>query len=374
MKESTIIQEYLKNENKMLDLFFSQSTSGFFFMMLDQPLVWNDSIDKEKALDYVFEHQRVTRANQKMLDYYGLTIEKYLNRTPSQIFRHDLEKGRNLWRSLFDQKTMHYVTQERKKDGSMIWIEGDYVCITDDKGRILGHFGIQNDITERIKNEQIVNDDKIRFFQAQELAKLGHWEIDLKTGVVWGSEEAHRIYGFNQDQPYLPLHLVQSAVLPELRPMMDQALKDLIEKDLPYDVEFKIKRVDSNHELFVHSIAMVKRDDAGKPLKIMGTIQDITKRKLMELEIIKNANELKIHRNLLSATLQSIGDAVISTDNKGNIVSMNHVAAQLTEWKVADARGKPFNQIFKIISEATRLELNSPAEIVLQTGNCFANW
>ena len=69
--------------NDRLELFFSQSLDGFFFMMLDEPVVWNDSIDKEKALDYIFEHQRVTKVNDAMLAQYRTSREEFLGTTPA---------------------------------------------------------------------------------------------------------------------------------------------------------------------------------------------------------------------------------------------------------------------------------------------------
>jgi hypothetical protein len=52
----------LTNE-RLLELFFSQSLDGFFFMMLDEPVEWSDQVDKERVLDYVFTHQRMTKLN-----------------------------------------------------------------------------------------------------------------------------------------------------------------------------------------------------------------------------------------------------------------------------------------------------------------------
>jgi PAS domain-containing protein len=86
--------------NDRLELFFSQSLDGFFFMMLDEPVTWDDSIDKEKALDYIFEHQRVTKVNDAMLAQYGATREAFLGTTPTDLFRHDLATGRTIWRTL----------------------------------------------------------------------------------------------------------------------------------------------------------------------------------------------------------------------------------------------------------------------------------
>ncbi len=132
-----------------LELFFSQSLDGFFFMMLDEPVRWDDSIDKEKALDYIFEHQRVTKVNDAMLAQYGATREAFLGTTPTDLFRHDLAYGRKIWREFFDRGRLHVETDERRVDGTPVPIEGDYLCFYDAEGRITGHFGIQRDVTQR---------------------------------------------------------------------------------------------------------------------------------------------------------------------------------------------------------------------------------
>ena len=135
--------------NDRLELFFSQSLDGFFFMMLDEPIVWNDSIDKEKTLDYVFEHQRITKVNDALMAQYGAPRDVLLGMTPTDLFRHDLAYGRKIWREFFDRGRLHIETDERRVDGTPLPIEGDYLCFYDDQGRITGHFGIQRDVTER---------------------------------------------------------------------------------------------------------------------------------------------------------------------------------------------------------------------------------
>jgi PAS domain S-box-containing protein len=132
-----------------LELFFSQSLDGFFFMMLDEPISWNDSVDKEKVLDYVFEHQRITKINDAMLAQYGATREQLLGVTPGDLFGHNLAHGRDLWRRMFDSGRLHVESDERRLDGTPVSIEGDYICFVDERGRITGHFGIQRDISER---------------------------------------------------------------------------------------------------------------------------------------------------------------------------------------------------------------------------------
>ncbi len=143
----------LKNSERLLELFFKQSLSGSFFMMLKEPVVWNESVDKDAVLDFVFDNQFVTKANKAYLDQYGLTYDEHRILTPREMFKHDIAQGKAAWRQLFDQGTVHIDTQEIKADGSKIQIEGDYICLYDEEGRITGHFGTQQDVTHRRQTE-----------------------------------------------------------------------------------------------------------------------------------------------------------------------------------------------------------------------------
>jgi len=144
-------EDELQRSERRLDLFFTQSLDGFFFMMLDEPVVWNHTVDKERALDYVFDHQRITRINKAMLDQYKAKAEDFLGKTPRDFFEHDLEHGRAVWREFLDKGTLHINTDERRFDGSAMVVEGDYICFYDEEGRFTGHFGIQRDITEKVE-------------------------------------------------------------------------------------------------------------------------------------------------------------------------------------------------------------------------------
>jgi PAS domain S-box-containing protein len=135
----------------LLELLFSQSLDGFFFMMLDEPIPWNDGADKEQLLDYAFEHQRVTKVNDAMLAQYGATREAFLGLTPADFYRHDPAHGRRIWREFFDRGQLHVQTHERRLDGAPIDVEGDYICLYDEERRIIGHFGIQRDVTEEVR-------------------------------------------------------------------------------------------------------------------------------------------------------------------------------------------------------------------------------
>jgi len=196
------VQGRIENE-RLLELFFSQSLDGFFFMMLDEPVEWSDNVNKDKVLDYVFEHQRLTKINAPILEQFNATSpEELLGMTPAQFFAHDLDTAKKRWRKFFDDGYLHTETDERRLDGSPIRIEGDYMLIYDDEGRIAGHFGIQRDITDKhrsmeqlqISREQLralaSRLQKIREEERTEVAREIHDELGqaltgLKLDVSW---------------------------------------------------------------------------------------------------------------------------------------------------------------------------------------------
>jgi PAS domain S-box-containing protein len=204
----------LDNE-RLLELFFSQSLDGFFFMMLDEPVEWGDHVDKEKVLDYVFANERMTKLNSAIADQFQATPEQLLGMTPELFFAHDLEHARKRWREFFDRGRLHAESDERRLDGTPMHIEGDYMVIYDDRGRIAGHFGIQRDITDRylaaerlggpqrelralaVRLQQVREEERTSI--AREIHdELGQALTGLKLDVAWMSNRLPRGQGLSE--------------------------------------------------------------------------------------------------------------------------------------------------------------------------------
>ena len=85
-------------------------------------------------------------------------------------------------------------------------------------------------------------------------------------------------------------------------------------------------------------------------------------------EELERKSELEHQREWFEVTLNSIGDAVITTDVAGRVTSLNPVAEVMTGWSNAEARGEPLEQIFRIINEDTRRAAENPVAKVLELG------
>lgn len=208
---------------------------------------------------------------------------------------------------------------------------------------------------ELFKSHKETQDWKERLLRAEDIAGFGSWEFNLTTNRVIASEGAKRIYGLEGQGWSIPL--AQSVPLPQYRPLLDRALRDLIQQGTPYDLHFEIKRHNDQDIRIIHSIAKYDR----KKNIVTGIIHDITEQKRME-------NALRSSEESLSITLQSIGDGVIATDIDGRVTRMNPTAQQLTGWNFADAQGRPLEEVFDIINAFSREAVPNPVKKVLELG------
>ncbi len=208
---------------------------------------------------------------------------------------------------------------------------------------------------ELFASHKETQDWKERLLRAEDIAGFGSWEFNLTTNTVIASEGAKRIYGLEGRAWSIPL--VQSVPLPQYRPLLDRALRDLIQQGTPYDLHFEIRRLNDQDIRIIHSIAKYDR----KKNIVTGIIHDITEQKRIE-------NALKSSEESLSITLQSIGDGVIATDVEGRITRMNPTAQQLTGWDFSEAQGRPLEEVFDIINAFSRESVPNPVKKVLELG------
>jgi diguanylate cyclase (GGDEF)-like protein/PAS domain S-box-containing protein len=103
------------------------------------------------------------------------------------------------------------------------------------------------------------------------------------------------------------------------------------------------------------------RDGSGRIVGYEGTVSDITERKRAEQAIYAEKDRAQV-------TLQSIGDAVITTDAQARIDYLNPVAERLTGWSLDEAHGRPIGEILQLIDESTRTPVAYTLDRVLIAG------
>jgi PAS domain S-box-containing protein len=196
--------------------------------------------------------------------------------------------------------------------------------------------------------------------QQADLIELSHEAIivkDLESRILFWSRGAEEAYGWTKAEAQG--NIIHFFLKTRFPVPFDEHMAALTGVG-HWEGELIHTRKDGS-ELTVLSRQVLQRDEAGAPIAIMEINIDITERKGAEIAL--QASEQR-----WATTLMSIGDAVIATDTSGSIVFMNAVAEDLTGWTLGNAVQKPIAEVFHIINEQTRLDVENPISRVLGEG------
>jgi len=283
---------------QLLNFYFEQALDGVFFMMLDEPIIWDDNTDKEKTLDYIFAHQRVTKINDAMLSQYRAKSEDFLNLTPNDFFLHDLEQGRKVWREFFDNGKLHIDTAEKRFDGTDMIIDGDYICIYDDKKRILGHFGVQREVTILRDAEQKLKSSEEKYRFIAENTSDGIVTFNKDFVITYCSPSYLNQLGYTDEEEIgRNNNDVKELLHPDDRESVFESIFNAIKnkhKDLHYS--FRIKHKNGNY-IWREDSAHFIYDENGDYNATNVTCRDVTLRTELENEFKQNEVKLELARN-----------------------------------------------------------------------------
>ncbi len=324
----------LMERERHLQLMFTQSLDGFFFMMLDEPVHWNKEVDKERILDYVFEHQRITKINDAMLEQYGATREQFLGLTPKDFFAHDLAQGRETWRRFFDKGRLHVETRELKFDGTPMWIEGDYICLYDDRERITGHFGVQREVTARKRAEQALKESEARYRGIIESQHDLIIRLDTDRRFTFANDAYCEKFGRRREA------LIGASFQPSLH-ADDEAINRDAMKSLALPphrtyVEQRMLTVAGWRWMAWEYYAI--HDDHGHIVEVQGVGRDITESKQAEQTLRESEETLRM-------LLEAAPEGIIIVDDTGHITLVNGSAEKLFRYQRAEMLGQPIGML-----------------------------
>jgi PAS domain S-box-containing protein len=206
---------------------------------------------------------------------------------------------------------------------------------------------------ERARNEALLT-------EAERIGRNGSWEWNIKTGELIWSDQLYRMFGKVKGKFAPTFESLLLSIHPEDRKHVEEVTNDAITGSKSFAVEYRIlPGGDAMYHISARADALL--DDNGQLERFVGTALDITDVKKAE-EALLESKERYI------TTLASIGDAVIASDVEGNITYLNRVGEEVTGWKLQEAAGRPVQEVFHIINENTRLEVENPVNIVLKKG------
>ena len=263
----------------------------------------------EEGIWMIDAENRTSFVNQKMADMLGYTVAEmlganlfdFMDEAEIEVAKGNLERRRQGIREQHDFRYKH-------KDGHDVWTLISSNPILDEDDQYKGSLAMLTDISQRKQIEMALKDSQARLKMAQKIGHVGSWEYDLVTGHIYGSDEGFRIYGLTPPPDNeLPIDQIESFI-PE-REMVHQALMDLINKEKPYDLEFEIQPPHGRYTI-ITSVAELIKDELGNPIKVVGVIQDVTKRKLAEMKVQQLNEELEKKVEDRTAELQNANQAL----------------------------------------------------------------
>ena len=222
--------------------------------------------------------------NDACCQMYGYSKEELLALTVLDMEVHEsLEEIERRTRAMETYGYDLFECHHRRKDGKIIDVEVSVTYIKEEKV----FFAFLRDITARKRVEEALRESELFLKESQSVAGVGSYMLDISTGIWKGSEALHNIFGIDINYKIEVDGWLQ-ILHPEDREMMRNYLSiDVLTTHHPFDKEYRIVRIDDRKIRWLHGLGELEFSSGGNPLKLLGTIQDITERKQMEQERIR---------------------------------------------------------------------------------------
>ena len=171
------------------------------------------------------------------------------------------------------------------------------------------------------KNEELLN-------ESQAIAGLGSYEIDLSSGQIHCSQTLERLFGIDKTYEHT-LAGWEALIYPDDRnSTFDEFRDEILALTDNFDLEYRIMRHNDQAVRWVHGVCRLVFDAHGQPIKVSGTIQDITEQKEKE-------NELRI-----AAIAFESQEGMMVTDANCSIIKVNHALTRHTGYSAQELLGK----------------------------------
>ncbi|WP_373002704.1 EAL domain-containing protein [Sulfurimonas sp.] len=214
-----------------------------------------------------------------------------------------------------------------------ILIDGEYRTIRTVKkplysnGDVIAVLGIFWDITDF--NEEKENLKKLEYGlnKAQELANIGHWELNLATNDLFWSDEVYRIFGLQPQEFGATYEAFLEYIHPDDVDLVNRSYTDSVAGKRGYHVTHRIVR--KNGEIgFVEERCEHEFDIEGNVTRSIGTVHDITKQKIAQNELM-----------LASEVFSKMSDGVVITDANQKIIKVNEAFTKITGYTTEELEG-----------------------------------
>lgn len=181
-------------------------------------------------------------------------------------------------------------------DGTERWIRETGDVIRSNDGTPLKMIGVAQDVTARHNADEALKENAAQLNQAQQIAHLGHWSWDVASGQLYWSDEIYRIFGYKPGEIEPTYEKFIATLHPDDIEPIKHSEQAAFAKEKPHSIDHRIIRHDGSQG-WVHEEAVAITDEQGQPIRLTGTVQDITERKQLEQQLADKHALLELLRN-----------------------------------------------------------------------------
>ena len=229
--------------------------------------------------------------------------------------------------------------------GDILWMQFVNRGFYDKEGRLVETQAVGRDITGRIELEKILSKSNEKLQLALAASKLGVWERDLLSNDVNWSPQVYEIFGLNNfDETFE--NITESIHPDDAEHVRTTLSKALVQRDL-YKDEYRIIRHDGEQR-WLFSLGQATYDENGTPIRLTGTIQDITERKLAE-DMLRESD--RRYSALFNNKLNAMAHCRVITDEHNQpvdyrILKVNEAYERIIGIKKEDIEGRTVKEVF----------------------------
>jgi PAS domain S-box-containing protein len=212
-----------------------------------------------------------------------------------------------------------------RKDGRRIPMNLSVTALRDEGGQVTGFVGLAYDLTERKLAEEQLRRSERGLAEAQRIAHLGNWDLDLVQNVLIWSDEIYRIFEIDPKKFDASYEAFLDAIHPDDRELVNNAYTESVKNKVPYDIEHRLLMKDGRVK-YVNEKCETHYDEDGKPLRSVGAVHDITERKRAEEELRRYKDHLEDVVQQRTADLALALDAAEAANRAKSVFlsSMSH--------------------------------------------------
>lgn len=281
-------------------------------------------------------------------------------------------------RALENNTPFDYYLNIKSSSGKIKIIHSQGEIEKDKTGNITRMVGTFMDVTEMKEAEEKVKQSEKQLKEAQSIAKLGSWQIDLKSGKISWSDEMYRIYEIDTHDESLEYSNLRKYIYYKDLSAMDNLISRIEKEPADTELDYRIV-VPSGRLKYLNLVIRVEYDKRKKPLRLYGSVQDITEIKLVEEELRKtNVKLMEAQKELVhNEKLAALGrfSSGIAHEIRNPLANISALAQLMSKTGIKDEKMKKHLKYILVNSDIANkiikdlLNFASPEDLVYNDFN-----